>query len=118
KVDNILFFKEECELRYESYITGGGGNEVSTSGAVVGTLLFGAIGGYVGANRNRGIENINSSTIEHDTRVVALTFYDDGIRYRIAFTIDALEALEWLIPEKRYTYVIDKRCKVYEKNNF
>lgn len=116
-VDNILFFKEEGELRYESQITGGGGNGISTSGAVVGTLLFGAVGGYVGANKNREVESINSSTIEHDTRVVTLVFVDDKIRYRIALSIAAMEALEWLIPEKRYDYVIEKRCRLYEKNN-
>lgn len=115
-IDEILYYKSEGALRYEQQISGGGGMGINYGGAIVGGLLFGDAGATIGSRMNEEIQKIESKTITHDTRIVTLVVKRDNIIYQIGFNINAEVAFDWLIPEKQYDYVIQKRREMYEKN--
>ncbi|MBR0402667.1 MAG: hypothetical protein IJH73_09195 [Lachnospiraceae bacterium] len=64
----------------------------------------------IGSRANTEAEKISTTTIKVDERVCALTVFDEEFgRNVFAFHADDLEVFDWLIPEKGYDYVIEKR---------
>ena len=113
-VQDILYYKQEGSLRYEQMISGGGGNETSYGGAIVGGLLFGAAGAIIGSRKNEEKISVTSTTVAKDTRIVVLAFKRDSFVYQVACDQTADNVFDWIIPEKQYDYVISKRRAYYE----
>ena len=84
---------------------------------VIGGLLFGQAGAMIGSRRKEEVKEIESRTIAHDTRVISVAFRKNGRIYQVGFDINSELAFDWLIPEKQYDYVIQKRREQYEKAN-
>ena len=95
-------------------ISGGGGNETSYGGAIVGGLLFGAAGAIIGSQKNEEKISVSSTTVEKDTRIVVLVIKVDTTVYQIACEQTAEGIFDWIIPDKQYNYVIQKRREMYE----
>lgn len=114
-IKDILYYKSEGTLRYEQQLSGGGGMGINYGSAILGGLLFGQAGAVIGSRQNEEVKNIESRTIEHDTRLITLAIKVDGNSYQIGFDINSELAFDWLIPEKQYDYVIQKRREQYEK---
>ena len=81
---------------------------INYGSAILGGLLFGQAGAVIGSRQNEEVKNIESRTIEHDTRLITLAIKVDGNSYQIGFDINSELAFDWLIPEKQYDYVIQK----------
>jgi hypothetical protein len=113
-LEEILYYKCEGSLRYEQQISGGGGMGINYGGAVIGGLLFGSAGATIGSRKNEEIQKVESKTITHDTRIVMLVMRKKDMIYKISFDINAECAFDWLIPDKQYDYVIQKRREMYE----
>ena len=114
-VKQIRYYREEGSIRYEQTISGGGGGGVNYGGALVGAILFGGVGAIIGSNAGTEIAPITSETKEVDTRVLCMVITDkNGTAYNVGFETDALDALEWFIPDKEYSYVIQKRREAFE----
>lgn len=116
-IKDVLYYKAEGALRYEQQLSGGGGMGINYGSAILGGLLFGQAGAVIGSRQNEEVKNIESRTIEHDTRLITLAIKVDGNSYQIGFDINSELAFDWLIPEKQYDYVIQKRREQYEKAN-
>ena len=116
-VDEILYYKSEGMLRYEQQLSGGGGMGINYGGAVIGGLLFGEAGAMIGSRKNEQIQNIESKTVTHDTRILTLAIKRNNAVYQVGFSIGSEMAFDWLIPEKQYDYVIQKRREYYENNS-
>ena len=106
--DRIDYFQEKGDISYSTDITGGKGGTSNIGYAVIGGLLFGAAGAIVAANTGdeaRG-EGIQSSTIQHDDRYVALRYRDENgeTRERV-FEYGMYDVLLKLIPGKSYSYI-------------
>ena len=117
KVKDILYYKSEGALRYEQQLSGGGGMGINYGSAILGGLLFGQAGAMIGSRQNEDIKSIESKTIEHDTRLITVSMKIDGNSYQVGFDINSELAFDWLLPEKKYDYVIQKRREQYEKSN-
>ena len=115
-LDEILYYKSEGSVRYEQMVSGSGGAENSYTGAIVGGLLFGATGALIGSRANETKTEISTKTIKHDDRILILSVKRDSVVYSISLDLTAEPVLEWLIPEKQYDYVIQKRREMYEKD--
>lgn len=114
-IDEILYYRQEGALRYEQQITGSGGGSTSYTGAIVGGLLFGVTGALIGSRANEKETNISTEIIEKDTRILYLVVKRQGLVYQISFSLDAEMVFNWILPDKQYDYVIQKRREVYEK---
>ena len=114
KSEDILYYRAEGSVRYEQQISGGGGMGINYGSAILGGLLFGEAGAIIGSRRNEEISEIESKTITHDDRIVTLVLRKDGRVFQIGFDVNDELALDWLIPEKQYDYVIEKRRKMFE----
>ena len=117
EVGDILYYKSEGALRYEQQLSGGGGMGINYGSAVIGGLLFGQAGAMIGSRRKEEVKEIESRTIAHDTRAISVAFRKNGRIYQVGFDINSELAFDWLIPEKQYDYVIQKRREQYEKAN-
>lgn len=115
EVDNILYYKSEGSVRYEQQISGGGGMGINYGSAILGGLLFGEAGAIIGSRRNEEISEIESKTIKYDDRIVTLVVKKDGQIFQIGFHVNNELAFDWLIPERQYDYVIQKRREKYEQ---
>lgn len=115
-IADILYYKVTGELRYEQQISGGGGMGINYGGAVVGSLLLGGAGAVIGSRKNEEIQKIESKTITHDSRLLELAVRINENIYTLAFDMATELAFDWLIPEKQYDYVIQKRRVFYENN--
>lgn len=114
-IDKVIYYKEEGSLRYEQEISGGGGMGINYTSAVIGGLLFGTAGAIIGSRNGQEIREIKSETREIDTRIVILKIYDQYNNIsNFVFDCNAVNAFEWYIPEKEYTYIIDRRRNSYE----
>lgn len=116
-LDEILYYKSEGMIRYEQQLSGGGGMGINYGGAVIGGLLFGDAGAMIGSRKNEQIQNIEGKTVTHDTRILTLAIKRNNVVYQVGFNINSELAFDWLIPEKQYDYVIQKRREYYEKNS-
>ena len=112
-INEIIYYRVEGSIYYEQKISGGpSGNNYG--GAVVGGLLFGTAGAIIGSRPKD--EKITSQTITHDDRVLTLAVKRNERMYYISFEYSFETVLDWLIPEKQYDYVIQKRRSKYEEN--
>lgn len=114
KLDNILYYKSEGSIRYEQQISGGGGMGINYGSAIIGGLLFGDAGAIIGSRRNEEISDIKSKTITHDDRIVTFVIRKENRIFQIGMQATDELALDWLIPEKQYDYVIQKRREKFE----
>lgn len=114
-IDEIMYYKSEGVLRYEQQLSGGGGMGINYGGALVGGILFGNAGAIIGSRRNEEIKDIKSETVTHDTRMLILVVRRENKIFQIRLSIGAELALDWLLPDKQYDYVIQKRRFMYEK---
>ena len=116
-IEEIRFYRQEGSLHYEQSISGSGGAKNSYGGAIVGGLLFGTAGAVIGSRKNETPVSISSTTVKHDTRIVALSV-KRGIRsYNISFPVETEGTFDWLIPEKQYEYVISERRQAFKQEN-
>ena len=115
-VDEIVYYKSGGSIRYEQMISGSGGGENSYSGAIVGGLLFGSAGAIIGSRAKETKTEISSTTVTHDTRVLILCIKRNSVMYTISLSLEAEQVLDWLIPEKQYDYVVQKRREMYERD--
>ena len=115
-INQIVYYKNEGDLRYEQQIYGGGGGGANIENAIIGGLLFGATGAIVGSQVGTEIAPISSETVAVDTRLVMLVFMNShGKRLLAIFDSSATAAMEWYISEKEYTYIIEKRRSFFER---
>ena len=71
----------------------------------------------IGSRKNETPVSISSTTVKHDTRIVALSV-KRGIRsYNISFPVETEGTFDWLIPEKQYEYVISERRQAFKQEN-
>ena len=115
-IDEILYYKSEGSVRYEQLVSGSGGAENSYTGAIIGGLLFGAAGAIIGSRANETKTEISTTTVTHDTRILVLSIKRNTEVFNVSFDLSAETVLEWLIPEKKYEYVIQKRREMYEQD--
>lgn len=115
KLNDILYYRSEGSIRYEQQISGGGGMGINYGSAIIGGLLFGGTGAIIGSRRNEEISEIESKTITYDDRIVTLVIRKEGRIFQIGFNVNDELAFDWLIPEKQYDYVIQKRREKFEK---
>lgn len=112
-INEIIYYRVEGSVFYEQKISGGSSGN-NYGGAVVGGLLFGTAGAIIGSRPKD--EKITSETITHDDRVLTLAIKRNERKYYISFEYSFETVLDWLIPEKQYDYVIQKRRNKYEEN--
>jgi hypothetical protein len=115
-IDEIVYYRSEGSLKYEQIVSGGGGASTSYKGAIVGGLLFGATGALIGSRANETKTEISMGTVTYDDRILMLNILRDYHPYSVSLSLDAEDILAWLIPEKQYNYVIQRRREMYEEN--
>lgn len=100
----IECFSTKGEIFRENKISGGGGGGSSIKGAVIGSMIAGDVGAVIGSRK--GVNEIKSELITHDTRETVLDYFSDGMnKQSLSFTYEAFAALKDLIPEKEYAIV-------------
>ncbi|MBQ8504147.1 MAG: SHOCT domain-containing protein [Clostridia bacterium] len=94
-LSSILFYEKTGERYHETRISGGGGNRVSVTGAVVGK----AVGGTAGAVLlgNKGARPVQSRDVVHDDRATCMRFSNQMF---INFALHDYNVLRMVIPEK------------------
>ena len=116
-IDEIRYYRQEGSLYYEQSLSGTGGGSNSYGGAIVGGILFGAAGAIIGSRKNDTPVNITTTTTKHDSRIVVLNLQRNGHSYNVSLSPSTEDALDWLIPEKQYDYVISKRRQYFEEES-
>lgn len=114
-IEEVLYFRQIGSLRYEQLIYGSGGSSNSYGGAIVGGLLFGSAGAIIGSRKNERETNISTKTIEKDTRLLVMAIKHEATIYQISFGLNSEDVFNWILPDKRYEYVLQKRCDMYER---
>lgn len=95
-LSSIEYFSPQGDLSVETNVKGSGGGS-SITGAVLGGLIAGDVGAIIGSRKEVKIE---TEHIKHDTRCTVLSVITLEGRKIIKFDLQALQILQYLIPEK------------------
>ena len=95
-LSTIEYFSSQGDLTVETNVKGSGGGS-SITGAVLGGLIAGDVGAIIGSRKEVKFE---SEHIKHDTRCTLLSVITPEGRNIIKFDFQALDILQYLIPEK------------------
>jgi hypothetical protein len=103
---NIISYNRIGDMYTETNITGGGGREVSVTGALVGGVIAGSAGAAIGGRKK--IRDIKSTTTVVDKRSTILEIDYKGKSEFLKFDSNAYDAFFNLIPEKEFNLVKSK----------
>lgn len=106
-INNIKWFKNVGNIFSENIISGGGGGSSSIGGAIIGGMIAGPTGAIIGSRKKT--DPIKSELSIHDDRMIQLEYYYGPNRELKSLFIDknAYSALDTLIPEKNYEYIMN-----------
>lgn len=106
-INNIKWFKNVGNIFSENIISGGGGGGSSIGGAIIGGMVAGPTGAIIGSRKKT--DPIKSELSIHDDRMIQLEYYYGPNRELKSLFIDknAYSALDTLIPEKNYEYIMN-----------
>ena len=108
--DDIQYYVLDGEKYHEQIISGGGSGDINIGGAIIGGMIAGGAGMVLGGQRK--VNEVTSTTVEHDTRKIKMIYLKNGISSVIYFEIDIYDFLLDKMPEKDYEVVVtNKRSK-------
>ena len=113
-IEKIEYFSSEGDKYTSTSVYGGGGTVggSSTKGAIVGGILGGEAGAVIGSRKESVINEIKSTTKVHDEKITIIKYRNkEGMLKEIKIARGhegVFDALKELIPEKEYTYLLQK----------
>lgn len=112
---DIEYYVPDGEVYHEQVISGGGSGKINVGGAIVGTVIAGAPGMVLGGQRK--VNEVKSTTVEHDTRKLKLLYKKGGITETVYLHSDCYDFFIDNLPEKDHEVVMANKKNKHIKSS-